>query len=129
VLLSAPVLLLPLVPMLPDQLPEAVQLLAFVDDQLSIEAEPLVTVLGLAFSVTVGFATPPVTWIANAGSEALALPSLTLITIPEVIPTLDAVGVPLSCPVATLNTAHDGLFAMEYESVPPEGSEALGVNE
>jgi hypothetical protein len=82
--------------MLPDQLPEAIQLVALVDDQLSVEAEPLVTVPGLAVSVTVGFATAAITWIENAGSDALALPSLTLITIPEVIPTLDAVGVPLS---------------------------------
>jgi hypothetical protein len=99
--------------MLPDQLPEAMQLLAFVDDQLSIEAEPLVTVPGLAFSVTVGFAADAVTWIENAGSAALALPSLTLITMPEVDPTFAAVGVPLSCPVATLNTAHEGLLATE----------------
>jgi hypothetical protein len=58
--------------MLPDQLPEAMQLLAFVDDQLSIEAEPLATLLGLALRVTVGLTTAAVTWIENAGSEVLA---------------------------------------------------------
>ena len=112
-LLSAPVPLLPLTPILPDQLPEAIQLVAFVDDQLSIEAEPLVTVLGLAVSVTVGVTTAEVTWIENAGSDALALPSLTLITMPEVVPTFDAVGVPLKLPVAMLNAAHAGLLATE----------------
>jgi hypothetical protein len=121
--------LVPLTPTLPDQLPEAVQLVAFVEDQVSVEAEPLFTGFGLAVSVTVGVTAVEVTWIENAGSAALALPSLTLITIPDVIPTLDAVGVPLSRPVATLNTAHEGLLATEYERVPPEGSEALGVNE
>jgi len=107
------VLLLPLTPTLPDQLPEAVQLVAFVDDQLSIEADPLLTVLGLAVSVTVGVTTAEVTWIENAGSEALALPSLTLITMPEVMPTFAAVGVPLKLPLATLNTAHEGLWSTE----------------
>jgi len=123
------VLLVPLTPTLPDQLPEAVQLVAFVEDQVSVEAEPLFTGFGLAVSVTVGVTAVEVTWIENAGSAALALPSLTLITIPDVIPTLEAVGVPLSRPVATLNTAHEGLLATEYERVPPEGSEALGVKE
>ena len=122
-------LLVPLTPTLPDQLPEAVQLVAFVEDQVSVEAEPLFTGFGLAVSVTVGVTAVEVTWIENAGSAALALPSLTLITIPDVIPTLEAVGVPLSRPVATLNTAHEGLLATEYERVPPEGSEALGVKE
>ena len=54
VVLSGPVLVLPLIAMLPDQPPEAVQLLALVEDQLSVEAEPLLTVPGLAFRLTVG---------------------------------------------------------------------------
>jgi hypothetical protein len=49
------VLALPLVGSLPDQPPEAVQLLAFVDDQLSVELEPLLTVPGLALRLSVGF--------------------------------------------------------------------------
>jgi hypothetical protein len=44
VVLSAPVLALPLVGSLPDHPPEALQLVALVDDQLSVEAEPLLTV-------------------------------------------------------------------------------------
>ena len=52
---SAPVLILPLVDSVPDQPPEAVQLVAFVEDQLSVEAKPPLTVPGLAFRLTVGF--------------------------------------------------------------------------
>ena len=52
--LSAPVLALPLMPLLPDQPPAAVQLLALLEDQLSIEADPLLTVPGLALRLTVG---------------------------------------------------------------------------
>ena len=54
--LSAPVLALPLVTLLPDHPPDAVQLVACVEDQLSVEAEPLPTVPGLALRVTVGLA-------------------------------------------------------------------------
>jgi len=53
---SPPVLALPLVDLLPDQPPEALQLVAFVEDQLSVEAEPVVTVPGVAPRVTVGLA-------------------------------------------------------------------------
>jgi hypothetical protein len=45
---------LPLVPRMPDQLPEAVQLPALVVDQLSVLVAPLATVAGLAVRVTVG---------------------------------------------------------------------------
>jgi hypothetical protein len=54
VALSAPVLALPVVALLPDHPPEALQLVAFVDAQLSVEAEPLLTVAGLALKLTVG---------------------------------------------------------------------------
>ncbi len=47
-------LALPLVDSLPDHPPEAVQLLALLEDQLSVEAEPLLTVAGLADKLTVG---------------------------------------------------------------------------
>jgi hypothetical protein len=77
------VLVLPLVASLPDHPPEAVQLVAFVDDQLNVAAEPLLTVAGLADRLTVGFDTEAAfTVIAKAGSAAEALPSLTLITMP-----------------------------------------------
>src|SRR4029077_13901768 len=54
VALSAPVLALPPVGSLPDQPPEAVQLLALLDDQLSIADPPLLTVVELALRPTVG---------------------------------------------------------------------------
>jgi hypothetical protein len=43
----------PLSALVPDQAPEAVQAVAFVADQLSVDAEPLATVLGFALRVTV----------------------------------------------------------------------------
>jgi hypothetical protein len=54
VAVSAPVLTLPLVGSLPDQPLLAVQLLAFVEDQLSVAEPPLLTVVGLAVRLTVG---------------------------------------------------------------------------
>ena len=54
--MSVPVLALPLIVLIPAQPPEAVQLVALVEDQLSVEAEPLVTVAGFALRVTVGLA-------------------------------------------------------------------------
>ena len=56
VALSPPVLELPLIPLLPDQPPEALQLVAFVEDQLNVEADPLLTVPGVALRLTVGLA-------------------------------------------------------------------------
>ena len=44
----------PFAGLLPDQAPDAVQAVAWVADQLSNEALPLTTVLGLAVSVTAG---------------------------------------------------------------------------
>ena len=44
----------PLVPLVPDQDPDAVQEVAFVADQFSVELPPLATVLGLADKVTTG---------------------------------------------------------------------------
>src|ERR1700693_1579445 len=65
----------------------------------------------------------------KAGSEALQDPSLTRITMPEEVPTLAAVGVPLNWPDVLLSVAHDGWPVMENVSLPPPGSEALGWNE
>jgi len=44
----------PLAPFAPDQPPDAVQEVALVEDQVSVELPPLFTVLGLAVKVTVG---------------------------------------------------------------------------
>jgi hypothetical protein len=51
---SAPVDCEPLIPLVPDQAPEAVQDVALVADQLKVELLPLVTVLGLADRLIVG---------------------------------------------------------------------------
>jgi hypothetical protein len=44
----------PFTALVPDQAPEAVQAVAFVDDHVRLELLPLATVLGLAIRVTVG---------------------------------------------------------------------------
>ena len=65
--LSAPVLALPLIPLLPDQPPEAVQLLALLEDQLSMADPPLLTVAGLALRLTTGAGVETLTvtdWLA-----------------------------------------------------------------
>jgi hypothetical protein len=67
--LSTPVDCEPLTAWLPDQAPEAVHEVAFVDDQLNVEALPLATVLGLAVKLTVGAA--PVT---ETVADCVALP-------------------------------------------------------
>jgi hypothetical protein len=54
VALSAPVDCVPLVPLVPDQAPDAVQLVALVELHVSVELPPLATETGLAVSVTVG---------------------------------------------------------------------------
>jgi len=57
-LVSAPEDCEPLVPLAPDQAPEAVQEVALIADQVKFELPPLATVLGLALMLTVavGFA-------------------------------------------------------------------------
>ena len=47
-------LALPLVGSLPDQPPEAVQLLSLLDDQLNVADAPLLTFVGFALRLTVG---------------------------------------------------------------------------
>ena len=67
--------------------------------------------------------------IVNAGSEALAVPSLTLIAMSANVPTFAAAGVPVRRPVVALNVAQLGRFAIANVSVPPSGSLAVGANE
>ncbi len=52
--MSAPVVCEPLVALVPDQAPEAVQVVALLADQLNVEPLPLATVLGLAVKLTTG---------------------------------------------------------------------------
>jgi hypothetical protein len=56
VAVSASVATVPLVPLVPVHPPAAVQDVALVEDQMSVEVAPLFTVLGLADKVTVGAA-------------------------------------------------------------------------
>jgi hypothetical protein len=65
--LSAPIVCEPLTDLVPDQAPVAVQAVAFVAAQVSVEPLPLATLVGLADKVTVGFGESTVTvadWVA-----------------------------------------------------------------
>jgi hypothetical protein len=59
----------PLVAWLPPQPPDAVQEVALVDDQVNVDAVPLLTVLGLAERVTAGAA-----WVTETVADCVALP-------------------------------------------------------
>ena len=65
----------------------------------------------------------------NAGSDAVALPSLTLITMLEKVPTSLMAGLPVSCPVDALKVAHDGGWLIENVRLLPFASDAAGWNE
>ncbi len=67
--MSAPVAAEPLEASVPDHEPDAVQALALVDDQVSVVPFPLVTVLGLAVSETVGAG-----WVTETVAVWLAVP-------------------------------------------------------
>ena len=67
--MSTPVLCEPLIDLLPDQPPEAVQEVALVDDQLNVEALPPAIVLGLAFKLTVAAAA-----VTETVADCVALP-------------------------------------------------------
>jgi hypothetical protein len=66
---SVPVDCVPEVALAPDQPPEAEQEVALVEDQVSVEDPPLVTIEGVAVNDTVGNALDIVTVV-----DALALP-------------------------------------------------------
>ncbi len=69
------------------------------------------------------------TVIANEGNDVVALPSLTRMTMPDVVPTFAVVGVPLKRPVVVLNEAHAGLLWMLNVSGSLFASLAAGWNE
>jgi hypothetical protein len=68
VALKAPVAFVPLVAMVPDQPPEAVQAVALVETQVRVEPAPLATLVGLALSVTLGGVAETVT-VADCDAE------------------------------------------------------------
>jgi hypothetical protein len=68
-----------------------------------------------------------VTAIEKGASAAVAMPLLTVITISGKWPPLFPGGVPVSAPVAMLNSAHPGRLEIEKASGLPSGSRAEGV--
>ena len=66
----------PLVALEPDQPPEAVQLLASVDDHVSVMFSPFLRLVGLVFSVTVG--------AVVAGGAGLTVTVVLLFALPPV---------------------------------------------
>ena len=67
--------------------------------------------------------------MANAGNAALDVPSVTLITMFEYVPTFAAAGVPLNWPVLLLKVAQDGLLLIAKVSVFALGSVVVGAKE
>ena len=70
---------------------------------------------------------PAATVIEKDGSEVFREPSLALMTMPDVVPTLLLAGVPESLPVEVLKLAHAGRLAMDHVSARPSGSLPDGV--
>ncbi len=114
VAVSAPVLLEPLVASLPVQPPEALQEVAFVEDQVSVELPLLETLPGLALRETVGAVVT--TAMLNGGSAAVCEPFDTLTTMFGSIGALPAAGVPASAPFDELNCAQAGLLDTAWVS-------------
>jgi hypothetical protein len=69
------------------------------------------------------------TAMAKAGSDVVAMPSLTRMMMFEYVPICALVGVPASWPVAVLKLAQTGMPLMENDSVLPFASLAVGRNE
>jgi hypothetical protein len=68
---------LPLVAIVPLQPPDAVQEVALVDDHVKVDVAPLLTVLGLAESVTTG-----ADWVSDTVADCDALPPVPVQVIP-----------------------------------------------
>ena len=71
-------------------------------------------------------AVAPVTLIEKLAKLADRRPSDAVMTMPEVVPTCEVLGVPLKRPVVLLKLAHVGLFVMENARVSPSASSAVG---
>ena len=67
------------------------------------------------------------TSIEKLASDALAVPSLTLMTMLLYVATAALPGVPLIVPVTVLNDAQFGRFVATKDKVLPFGSDAVGV--
>jgi hypothetical protein len=102
---SGPVDCEPLIALEPDQAPEAVQLDASADDQLSIEACPSVTEVGFALNVTVGAGGGAAVTVTVVFAEALPP-----VPVQESVNVVLALNVPVLC---------EPLVALEPDQ-PPE---------
>ena len=89
---------------------------------------PSTLVVGARHDTLTEVVSAAVTEIENAGRLVVAVPSFTLITMPDAVPTLFEAGVPLSEPLALSNVAHDGLPWMLNVSGSPSRSAAVGLN-
>ena len=76
----------------------------------------------------VGAGAVPVTVIEKGARLADQRPSVAVIMMLDVVPTLEEAGVPLSVPVAVLNDAQVGLLEILKERVRRFVSVAVGVN-
>src|SRR5882724_7620104 len=95
----------------------------------SVSSEPSEFVVGgVQVSVAEPVACTEFTVIWKAARDVVAVPSLTEITMPDVVPASLAAGVPDSWPVVVLNVAHDGLLMMLKVSLSLSASAADGVN-
>jgi len=86
-------------------------------------------VAGVPLIVGGRFVVGAVTLMANAGRAALALPSLTLMTMPAKLPVVPVGGVPVNAPVCMLKVAQAGLPAIANVSGLSSGSEATRAPE
>ena len=77
-------------------------------------------------AVFVGATATARTSMLKAGSEADRPPSLTLMTMFDVVPTSPEPGVPLSWPVEALKLAQEGVPVIENVSESPFASDAEG---
>jgi hypothetical protein len=114
----APVDWLPLVALVPDQAPEAVQEVALVAVHVNVELLPLATVLGLAAKVMAGAAE-----VTETVVDCVALPPLPVQVSPKVAL---AVRVPVDCePLAVLvpdhapDAVHEVAFVVDQLNVEP----------
>ena len=93
-----------------------------------VRADPSLLVVGAThLMVAVPVPATEFTVIENAARETVAVPSDTEMTMFDVVPVFELVGVPVSAPVAALKEAQVGLFWMLNVSALPSASEAVGV--
>ncbi len=67
--------------------------------------------------------------ILNEDKLAVAVPSLTVITISLYVPTSPLSGVPVNAPVSVAKAAHSGVPVIEYVRASPSSSDPVGINE